>query len=34
MVVVHRVDTFQRGNYVMPDQFGTLLKMILDARVD
>jgi CubicO group peptidase (beta-lactamase class C family) len=34
MVVVHRVDTFQEGNYVLPHQFGSLLKMILDAKID
>ena len=32
MVVVHRVDTFV-GNNVTPAEFGTLLKMILDARL-
>ena len=33
MVVVHRVNTFERGNYVTPDQFGLLLKKILDSRI-
>jgi CubicO group peptidase (beta-lactamase class C family) len=34
LVVVHRVDTFQRGQNVAPGEFGTLLKKILDARLD
>jgi len=32
MVVVHRVDTFIRGNSVSADEFGTLLNLILEAR--
>ena len=34
MVVVHRVDTFQQGNYVVPQEFGMLLKKILDAKIE
>ena len=33
MVVVHRTDTFQRDKYVLPAEFGTLLKMILEAKL-
>jgi CubicO group peptidase (beta-lactamase class C family) len=34
LVVVHRVDTFKRGNSVSSGEFGQLLKLILDARID
>jgi len=34
MVVVHRVNTFKRGENVTPVQFGKLLRMILDARME
>ena len=33
MVVVHRVNTFEQGNYVQPDEFGRLLRMILDSKI-
>jgi CubicO group peptidase (beta-lactamase class C family) len=33
MVVVHRVDTFERDNYVIPPQFGKLLRLILEAKL-
>jgi len=33
MVVVHRVDTFERDNYVIPPHFGRLLKLILEAKL-
>lgn len=32
MLVVHRVDTYIRGNSVSKDEFGTLLNLILEAR--
>jgi hypothetical protein len=32
MVVVHRVDTYKRGNRVTAVEFGTLLNLILEAR--
>lgn len=34
LIVVHRVDTFKRGNSVSSVEFGKLLKLILDARID
>lgn len=33
MVVVHRVDTFEQGNYVIPPQFGKLLRLILESKL-
>jgi CubicO group peptidase (beta-lactamase class C family) len=33
MVIVHRVDTDVRGNSVSSEDFGTLVQMILDARM-
>lgn len=34
MVIVHRVDTFVRGNAVSVAEFGTLVNLILEARVN
>ncbi|MFC1563967.1 serine hydrolase domain-containing protein [candidate division KSB1 bacterium] len=34
MVIVHRVNSFERGNYTYPAQFGMLAKMIIDAGPD
>jgi hypothetical protein len=33
MVIVHRVDTDVRGNSVSSGEFGTLVQMVLDARL-
>ncbi|MCK5056792.1 MAG: serine hydrolase [Candidatus Aminicenantes bacterium] len=33
MVIVHRVNTDVRGNYVTPGNMGRLIKMILDAKI-
>lgn len=34
MVFVHRVDTWERGNSVASEHVGTLLQMILDAKIE
>lgn len=34
MVVVHRVNTWERGNSVSKEEMGTLLKLFLDAKID
>ncbi len=33
MVIVHRVDTFREGNAVSKEDFGSLVKLIFDARL-
>jgi len=33
MVIVHRVDTFKEDNKVSKEEFGTLVKMILDSKI-
>ena len=33
MVIVHRVDTFREGNSVSKEDFGSLVKLILDAKI-
>jgi len=32
LIIVHRVDTYQRNNRVSEEEFGTLVQLILDAR--
>ncbi len=34
MVIVHRVDTFEKDNRVSSSDFGTLVKMILEAKMN